>query len=217
MPGLFSSLMNKAAAYATGARLGVMGAKAGGKASLAMGAGYNAGQLGRYAWNSMSRTAKGAAAGALAGGAYGAVSDDTSVLGGMAMGAGLGAAGARYVGAGMLSNKGSQGFMAGVANMAKKDFRNMRTTMTSAYNRRYGQGIPGPKSPAAKASNRHAAQAQRRAAAAPTGATMRSNNAGKSRRVPPGIRRMRNLQEFENMLPKRGLLSGIPSSRIRTL
>jgi hypothetical protein len=42
---------------------------------------------------------QGAAIGTAAGGLYGAMSDDTSILGGMAMGAGLGAGGARYGGA----------------------------------------------------------------------------------------------------------------------
>lgn len=50
---------------------------------------------------STRRSVYGAMAGAAAGGAYGAASDDTSVLGGALAGAGLGGLGARYLGAGV--------------------------------------------------------------------------------------------------------------------
>ena len=76
----------------------------------AFGAGtaYGAGNIGRvargaafnrgYAFGQFARTptGMGTLGGAAAGGIWGAASDDTSVLGGMAMGAGLGAVGGRY-------------------------------------------------------------------------------------------------------------------------
>jgi hypothetical protein len=61
-------------------------------------AAYNWGQLGRYAsqqiWN--SPTGRGAVFGAGAGALWGMASSNTSVLGGMAIGAGMGAFGGRY-------------------------------------------------------------------------------------------------------------------------
>jgi hypothetical protein len=103
-----------------------------------------------------SRTLKGAMYGAGTGGLYGAMSDDTSVLGGMMSGALMGGAGARYGGAGALAGahtgrgigfKASMGtyakaFGGGVANMAKRDAMRLRVMGTSAVikaNRGYGK------------------------------------------------------------------------------
>ena len=83
------------------------------------------------------RTLTGAGVGAVAGGLYGAMSDNTSVLGGALVGAGLGAGAARYGGAGlkMASNAGrgmgfkasasdwGQRFGRGVVGRARLDFR----------------------------------------------------------------------------------------------
>jgi hypothetical protein len=101
MPGLYSTL-SKAGSYVSGAGLGARGVQAS-MINRAGQAGYNMGQLGRYGASAMAAgyrglgsTGKGAVIGAGVGGAYGMMSNDTSVLGGMMMGAGMGAAGGRY-------------------------------------------------------------------------------------------------------------------------
>jgi hypothetical protein len=85
------------------------------------------------------------AVGAVAGAGYGAISDDTSVLGGALMGAGAG----RYLGAGVLSAMHSgrglgfgasvraygQAFGRGVSNMARRDWRRLRVASNSGVNR----------------------------------------------------------------------------------
>lgn len=100
----------------------------------------NWGALGRGIWNAGGRTGQGALIGAGIGGAYGAMSDNTSVLGGMAIGAGLGAGGARYGGAGLLAaTKGFTGgfnpraFGQGVKNMVGRDYLSARMAGRSAY------------------------------------------------------------------------------------
>jgi hypothetical protein len=67
--------------------------------------GQLAGFAGKAAWG--NRTGRGAIIGAGLGAAWGAVSDDTSVLGGAAIGAGLGAVGGRYAGAGFVGARGA--------------------------------------------------------------------------------------------------------------
>jgi hypothetical protein len=83
--------------------------------------------------------------GSMAGGAYGAFSDDTSVTGGAIGGGLLGAGGARYGGAGALAGSVAgrgmgigrhglaygQAFGAGVANMAKRDLMRARVGFAS--------------------------------------------------------------------------------------
>lgn len=71
-------------------------------------AGYNLGQLSRFAASSAwaTNTGRGAMIGAGAGGAWGMVSDDTSVLGGAAMGA-LGGAGIGRYGGAALGSRGA--------------------------------------------------------------------------------------------------------------
>ena len=102
---------------------------------------------------SRNPTAYGAAAGAAAGGLYGAMSDNTSVIGGMMMGAGMGAVGGRYgtsairrgrlgargIGVGGTSTvTGARGFLAGagrgIANRARMDYRGARLSANSAFN-----------------------------------------------------------------------------------
>jgi len=101
-----------------------------GEAGAAAGeyAGYlmRGGQLARAGWG--SRMGKGAMIGAGIGAAYGAVSDDTSMLGGAAMGAGLGAVGGRYLGAGRAwagAARGGtfSGYSRGIMSQARKDIR----------------------------------------------------------------------------------------------
>lgn len=81
------------------------------------------------------RTVGGAAWGGLVGAGWGAVSDDTSVLGGALMGAGIGAGGARYGGAGWrvmdraartgrnTFRPGMNYFWKGAAGQARRDWR----------------------------------------------------------------------------------------------
>lgn len=103
---------------------------------------------GRY-----GRSAQGALLGGLAGAAYGAVSTNTSVLGGMMMGGGIGAIGGRYGRAGLmrasaLSGKGmgfgthaafaASEFGRGVRAQALMDIRGARMMANRAWNR-----IPG--------------------------------------------------------------------------
>src|SRR3990167_508001 len=102
----------------------------------------------------LGKTARGSIVGGLAGGAYGAYSDNTSVLGGAMMGTGMGAGLARYGGAalrrGLLASRGigvpaaqvgtygSLGRAAalGMRNAAKSDFMK-----ASIYARRAGSMI----------------------------------------------------------------------------
>lgn len=105
----------------------------------------NWGQLskwaGKTAWN--NPTGRGAILGGAAGGLYGALSDNTSVLGGATMGAGLGAVGGRY------GITGWRGAMAGgqpglwnatkrfgsaVASQARSDYRGARLMANKAVN-----------------------------------------------------------------------------------
>jgi hypothetical protein len=131
---------------------------------------------------SFGRTIQGATIGAAAGAGWGMMSSDTSVLGGMLMGAGLGAVGARYGGAGLRKGwRGGQGFMSGVRAQARRDYRGLFSNTSGASVQKAAQGR-----------------------AAPRGATM-SSNAPRSRiikrgqggplRVPPGIHRL-NRQTF---------------------
>lgn len=105
-------------------------------------------------------TFRGALGGAALGGAYGVVSNDTSVLGGMIMGAGLGAGAIRYGGAALkgASRAGSRGDMggawAGARGQVRSDMRQV-----------FGSGQPA------------ARKVQQQAATAPTGPTMASNQA----------------------------------------
>lgn len=101
MPG-WSSLLQRGASYVGGAARGGMAGITGNfarsqSAGLGYMGGFGAARAGRKLMTGgYGATATGAAYGGIAGGAYGAVSDDTSVLGGMAMGAGMGAGGGRY-------------------------------------------------------------------------------------------------------------------------
>lgn len=142
--GLFSTI----GGYVKGMTYG-MGGKELSMLSQSGQAGYNAGQLGRAAWQGIGSTGRGAVYGAAAGGAWGAVSDDTSVLGGMAMGAAGGAVGGRYGGAGMKSmsrwsrpeygfapgisaqrmGDKMSNFAMGVVGQARRDFRGAKSAM----------------------------------------------------------------------------------------
>lgn len=62
----------------------------------------------------LGTTGRNVAYGAMAGAGWGMVSDDTSVLGGAAMGAGLGAVGGRYGGAGYGAYKKARGFTSAI-------------------------------------------------------------------------------------------------------
>lgn len=115
----------------------------------------NWGQLGSYAARGgFGRTTAGALWGGAAGGLYGAMSSDTSVLGGMVAGAGLGAGSARYLGAGFISaskvgagqklgahaKSYGQAFGRGVLAQAKWDYRGARMAANQGYNRIRGLG-----------------------------------------------------------------------------
>lgn len=147
-------------------------------------------------------TTYGSLGGAAAGGMWGMASDDTSVLGGMLMGATGGALGGRYMGA-SLSRKANRGFLSSMMGQARADYR--------AVSRAIGGQPVARKRPAEKSSNVHAAQAQARASTASGGPTLAGNQpvnptAGRQRRVPPGIRRMEAMNDpaFSNILGRRG-------------
>lgn len=87
-------------------------------------------------------TAAGAAWGAAGGGLWGMASGDTSVLGGMAMGAGMGVAGGRYgaAGATVATNTRKMGLGFGaratsqyMGNMLRRDVRNVRNWGTRQW------------------------------------------------------------------------------------
>ena len=105
----------------------------------------NWGQLGSYAaktaWG--TNTGKGAMIGAGLGGLYGAASNDTSVLGGMMMGAGLGAGGARYGGAGInrMNNVGFVTPKSAVQEFGKGAYGQMRGDYRKMYNTFRKKGI----------------------------------------------------------------------------
>jgi len=94
------------------------------------------------------RTLMGAGVGAGLGGLYGAMSDNTSVLGGALTGAGVGAIGARYLGAGFRTAAGAgrgmglrasagdygKRFGMGVAARARLDYRGARLAANQAVN-----------------------------------------------------------------------------------
>ncbi len=135
MPGFFS----KMGAYMAGAGRSAMGSK---YAGIAMNA-------------AMSRVGRGAMTGAAMGGAYGAMSDDTSVLGGAMGGALMGAGAARYGGAGLrrarLGQRGigvsapgmrgaMMGFGKGAYNMMRQDYRGAVMQANKGYGRIRGLG-----------------------------------------------------------------------------
>ena len=122
----------------------------------------NIGQLAKYAGRkgaagligaaigTRGTTAAGAFYGGLAGGMYGAASNDTSILGGMAMGAGMGAGAGRYGRAGLRRGKlgkrgigtsvpgmrgAAQGFGRGVRTQAQMDYRGSMIIANKAKNR----------------------------------------------------------------------------------
>ena len=108
-----------------------------------------------------TRTGMGMLGGMVTGGAWGMMSDDTSVLGGAMMGAGIGAVGGRYGGAGLrraaLGRRGigvggertitgmtgaAIGFGKGVRNAAMADYRSMnRFSINLMSNTATGAGI----------------------------------------------------------------------------
>jgi hypothetical protein len=77
-----------------------------------------------------------ASAGAIAGAGWGMMSDDTSVLGGAAMGAGLGMAG-RYGlrGARGLMRNGIYGASLGLRSMARRDYRGAVMAANTGFNK----------------------------------------------------------------------------------
>ena len=108
-----------------------------------------AGLAAKGAWGSASpfarRTAQFSAGGAALGGAYGAFSDDTSVLGGALKGAALGAGGFAAVNRGMMAAGGYRGARAlgmgrgkslgmGLAMMGRKSARDIGNTVTQGFN-----------------------------------------------------------------------------------
>ena len=135
MPGFFS----KMGAYMAGAGRSAMGSKYTGMAMNA----------------AMSRVGRGAMSGAAMGGVYGAMSDDTSVMGGAMGGALMGAGAARYGGAGLrraaLGRRGIgvsapgvrgavMGFGKGVYNAARMDYRGTVMAANKGYGRIRGLG-----------------------------------------------------------------------------
>lgn len=120
-------------------------------------AGYGARSVGAAARGKYGSTAAGAIWGAGAGAGYGALSNDTSMIGGALMGAGMGAAGGRYGASGLrrarlgkrgigvsgLGTRGAaQGFARGVRNKAMMDFRGARLAGNQAISR-VGSTIKG--------------------------------------------------------------------------
>jgi hypothetical protein len=152
---------------------------AGGAATRAGNFAWNMGKLGSFAARGgLGRTAQGAMIGAGAGAAWGAVSDDTSVLGGMAMGAGLGAGGMRYGGAALAHRGlGPMGAMGMGARLASNDARAAyRWGAGRASAMRAGWGARGAAATAGAGADK-AAAAVVQAASAPAGATIASNAA----------------------------------------
>jgi len=88
------------------------------------------------------RTAAGALWGAAVGGVYGAMSDNTSILGGAMKGASIGAVGARYGAYGISGALGAKaagrgarirGFGHGIANQIHNDYKGARMMANKAY------------------------------------------------------------------------------------
>ena len=111
------------------------------KAQIGMHRGAN--MLGAFAGTTMGR---GVLGGAAAGGLYGAMSEDTSILGGAMMGAGLGAAGVRYGmpaakvfrnmrGAGFGIRSAGRGAASFAAGLAKRDARGVALAANRGYGR----------------------------------------------------------------------------------
>lgn len=115
----------------------------------------NWGQLGAATFSGkLGRTAAGAAWGGTLGGLYGAMSSNTSVLGGIAMGAGLGAGGARYGGAGLKRANmvgagmgvkahgmaAASAFGKGAFNRLRLDYRGASMMANKGYNKIRGIG-----------------------------------------------------------------------------
>lgn len=91
MPGLFNAVRGSLGlAGGSASKYGLRNAFAGGVRGIGGMAAAGAGDVLRYG-STMSNLGLSTAGGAIAGGAYGAMSDNTSVLGGAIMGAGLGA------------------------------------------------------------------------------------------------------------------------------
>ena len=101
----------------------------------------------RAFWSGLGAAGKSTLAGAAAGGLYGAMSKDTSVLGGAIMGAGLGRYGASGFRRGMLGYRGIgvsgagglsgafRGFGRGVRNAFSRDFRGASMLANRGYSR----------------------------------------------------------------------------------
>ena len=113
-------------------------------------AGYGAGMARKAATGGYGSTAAGALWGGAAGAGYGAMSNDTSMVGGALMGAGLGAGAGRYGASGLrrarLGKRGIgvsgpgmggavSGFGRGVRNRLKMDYRGARLAANRGYGR----------------------------------------------------------------------------------
>lgn len=117
--GIFSTISG----YVAGMGHGAMGRQAS-MLGQNVQAGYNMGQLGRQAYGALGTSGRSTLGGAAAGGAYGMMSGDTSMLGGAMMGAGLG----RYGGAAARRLGRGPGAMGrGALTQARADFRAVRT------------------------------------------------------------------------------------------
>lgn len=147
--------------YAAGAA-GKFGPAASAAGGYAMGAG-----------RALGMTGGGAVGGAAIGGMYGMMSDDTSVLGGALMGAGLGAAGMRYgprgVNAFRGAGRGGAGIGGGLMAAGRGMYRGARADVMGGYNAVKGGLVSNTRA----ASN--AANARAVASSANVGATLASN------------------------------------------
>jgi hypothetical protein len=140
----------------------------------------NWGRLGlAAAKGGFGRTIQGATVGALGGAAWGAMSSDTSVLGGALMGAGLGAGGMRYGGAGLRKGwRGGQAFMSGMRAQARGDYRALTSNTNLSFLKNLFKGNSAP------------SNATLRSNAPRSRIIKRGTSANVPLRVPPGIQRL---------------------------
>lgn len=143
-------MLGKIGGYLKGAWSGLSGGAVGGLGRAGKAGFRHGSELTSAAWSTRGamtgqygRTLQGTAIGGAVGAGWGMASDDTSVIGGALMGAGLGAGGARYGGAGGLSARYARGgmktrakaFGAGVANRARRDVMAARVRSNKPLNK----------------------------------------------------------------------------------